>query len=58
MIEKELAAGGALDRYFVVLGNPELEKRAMALLRPHLRLPCKPEEKKKSGLFGWLFKGK
>ncbi len=58
VIEKELAAGGALDRHFVVLDNPELEQRAMALLRPHLRLPRKPEEKKKSGLFGWLFKGK
>jgi hypothetical protein len=58
LIEKEMAAGGALDRHFVVLGNPELEKRAMALLRPHLRLPRKIEEKKKSGLFGWLFKGK
>ncbi len=58
MIEKEMAAGGTLDRHFVVLGNPELEKRAMALLRPHLRLPRKIEEKKKSGLFGWLFKGK
>ena len=58
MIEKEMSAGGALDRHFVVLGNPELEQRAMALLRPHLRLPRKPEAKKKSGLFGWLFKGK
>ncbi len=58
LIEKEMAAGGALDRHFVVLGDPELEQRAMALLRPHLRLPRKTEEKKKSGLFGWLFKGK
>lgn len=58
LIEKEVAAGGALDRHFVVLGNPELEQRAMALLRPHLRLPAKPVEKKKSGWFGWFAKGK
>ncbi|MES2695726.1 MAG: hypothetical protein V4773_19790 [Verrucomicrobiota bacterium] len=61
-IEKDVAAGGSLERHFVVLGNPEVEKRAAALLRPHLRLPAAAGvaakasgEKKKSGLFGWLF---
>lgn len=58
-IEKELAAGGSLDRHFVFLGNPALEKKAADLLRPHLRVPAAkaPEtEAKKSGLFGWLRK--
>jgi hypothetical protein len=56
-IEKDVSAGGSLDRHFVVLGNPELEKRAAALLRPHLRLTTAPVgEKKKSGLFGWFSK--
>lgn len=59
LIEKEIAAGGSLERHFVFLGNPALEKRAADLLRPHLRLPGgqKVESgKKKSGMFGWLFK--
>lgn len=60
-LEKDVAAGGDLARHFVVLGNPEVEKRAVALLKPHLRVPtgkksAAVEEKKKSGLFGWLFK--
>lgn len=60
-IEKDVSAGGELARHFVILGNPELERRAAALLKPHLRLttarqPAAQEEKKKSGLFGWLFK--
>ena len=57
-IEKDLSAGGSLPRYFVALNNPELEKRAADLLRPHLRVtPAKPvEEKKKGGLFGWFGK--
>jgi hypothetical protein len=38
VIEKDVSAGGSLERHFVVLGNPELEKRAAALLRPLLRL--------------------
>lgn len=54
-LEKDLAAGGSLDRHFVVLGNPALEKRAADLLRPHLRLP-QPEAPKKRGLFGWFSK--
>ena len=51
-IERNLQTGGSLERQFVVLGNPELE-------RPHLRLPAAkaaPPEKKKSGLFGWFSK--
>ncbi len=58
-IEKDLAAGGSLERHFVALGNPELEKRAVALLRPHLRVPAAAApagEKKKGGLFGWFSK--
>jgi hypothetical protein len=60
-LEREVASGGSLERQFVVLGNPETERKAVALVRPHLRhLPAKAAgtagEKKKSGLFGWLFK--
>ncbi len=59
-IEKDLGAGGSLPRYFVALGNPELEKRAADLLRPHLRVPAAAAapvaEKKKGGLFGWFKK--
>ena len=56
-IEKELAAGGSLERYFVALGDPALEKRAVDLLRPHLRMPAAPE-KKRAGLFGWFSRKK
>jgi hypothetical protein len=56
-IEKEMAAGGSLERYFVALGNPQMEKRAAELLRPHLRVAAPtPEVKKKPGLFGWFKK--
>jgi hypothetical protein len=58
-IEKDVGAGGSLERYFVALGNPELEKRAADLLRPHLRpaTPAEPVvEKKKSGFFRWFSK--
>jgi hypothetical protein len=60
-IEKDLGAGGSLERQFVVLGDAPLEKKAAELLRPHLRVPKakgaeEPAEKKKSGVFGWLFK--
>ncbi len=55
-IERDIAAGGSLERHFVVLGNPALEAQAASLLRPHLRLPKPAPEPKKSGLFGWLFK--
>ena len=58
-IEREVGAGGSLERYFVALNNPQLEKRAAELLRPHLRItaPVSAEpEKKKGGLFGWFKK--
>lgn len=57
-LERDLAAGGSLERQFVVLGNPALEAKAVALLRPHLRVPeakPAPVPAKKSKLFGWLF---
>ena len=53
-MEKDLAAGGSLERYFVLLGNPALEKRAADLLRPHLRLRAPVESTKKRGWFSWL----
>jgi hypothetical protein len=52
-IEKDLAAGGSLERYFVALGNPAVEKRAVELLRPHIRLP-EPPQKKRSGWLSWF----
>jgi len=54
-LEKELAAGGSIERQFVAIGNPAIEKRAVELLRPHLRV-AQPErkEKKRSGWFSWL----
>jgi hypothetical protein len=59
-IEKEVGAGGSLERRFVALNDPAMEKRAADLLRPHLRLPDSAKtaatEKKKSGLFGWFKK--
>jgi hypothetical protein len=59
-IEKDVGAGGSLARHFVVLNKPEIEKRAAGLIKPHLRLtaaaPAGGGKKKKSGLFGWLFK--
>lgn len=59
-IEKDLAAGGSLERHFVVLGDAALEERAADLLRPHLRVAAGKAKAagpaKKSGLFGWLFK--
>jgi hypothetical protein len=62
-IEKAIAAGGSASRYFVVLNDPELEKRAAELLRPHLRLRAveetapEPAAKKKSGFFSWFRRG-
>jgi hypothetical protein len=60
-IEKELAAGGTLGRIFVAVGNPEVEKRAVELLRPHLRVAAAKAaasapapEKKKGGFFSWF----
>lgn len=59
-LEQELVAGQSIERRFVVLGNPELEKRAITLLRPHLRVPAaraaEPVAKKRSGWFSWLFR--
>jgi hypothetical protein len=55
-IEKDLIAGGSLERRFVALNDPVLEKKAADLLRPHLRVPAPVVEKKKSGLFGWFKK--
>jgi hypothetical protein len=58
-IEKDVSAGGALARHFVTLGKAELEAKAAALLKPHLRLTVRGAavtEPKKSGFFGWLFK--
>jgi hypothetical protein len=58
-IEKDVAAGGSLERRFVALNDPALEKRAVELLRPHLRVATPAgasTEKKKSGLFGWFKK--
>jgi hypothetical protein len=52
-IEKNLAAGGALQRHFVVLGDAEAEKRAAQLLQPHLSVQVSAE--KKTGFFGRLF---
>jgi hypothetical protein len=58
-IERDLAAGGSLERYFVALGDPALEQRAVDLLRPHLRMPAaQAQEKKRSGLFGWFSRKK
>lgn len=60
-LEKELKAGGSLDRQFVSLGDPALERRAVDLLRPHLRVSVPaaapasaPAPKKRSGWFSWL----
>jgi hypothetical protein len=55
-IENDLKTGGSLARCFVTIGNPEVEKRAADLLRPHLRVavPKPAPEKKKGGLFGWF----
>jgi hypothetical protein len=52
-IENDVIAGGSLERHFVVLGDPALEKKAVDLLLPHLRLPA-PPEKKKTGFFSWF----
>jgi hypothetical protein len=55
-IEKDVGAGGSLERYFIALGDPQLEKRAADLLRPHLRMPIAPVQKKRSGWFSWFWK--
>ncbi|MEY2879666.1 MAG: hypothetical protein RLZZ15_2046, partial [Verrucomicrobiota bacterium] len=60
LLETDLAAGGALARHFVVIGDAALEAKAAALLEPHLKAPVRapaPVEKKK-GFFARLFGGK
>jgi hypothetical protein len=55
-LEADVCAGGSLERHFVVLGNPSLEAKAAALLRPHLRLPVAPAAPApKRGWFARLF---
>ncbi|MBI5768843.1 MAG: hypothetical protein HZA93_13680 [Verrucomicrobia bacterium] len=59
-IERDLAAGGALPRHFIMLNDPATEQKAAALLRPHLTAktpagaPAGAGEKK-PGFFGRLF---
>ena len=53
-IDRDVAAGGSLERHFVVLNNAALEPKAAALLRPHLKSKAAAPEKK-TGLFGRLF---
>jgi len=57
-LEKDLAAGASLERYFVALGDPAVEKRAVELLRPHLRLPEPEKKQKRSGWFSWFSRSK
>ncbi|MBL9186478.1 MAG: hypothetical protein JNK23_03275 [Opitutaceae bacterium] len=55
-IEKDLAAGGTLERQFSAITNPEIARRAADLLRPHLRLPVAAQATpKRSGWFARLF---
>ena len=51
-IQKDLKAGGSLERYLQVLGNPDAEKRAAEMLAPHLK--SGGAGGKKGGLFGSL----
>ncbi|MDP3068732.1 MAG: hypothetical protein Q8N18_00510 [Opitutaceae bacterium] len=54
-IEKDLAAGGTLERQFSAITNPAVAHRAAELLRPHLRLPAAAQAKtKRSGWFARL----
>lgn len=60
-LEQELGAGQSIERRFVILGNPELEKRSISLLRPHLRVPAaartaEPVAKKRSGWLSWFWR--
>lgn len=60
-IERDLGAGAALARHFVVLNEPALEQKAAALLQPHLKLKTVRDEKseeRKTGFFGRLFRKK
>jgi len=53
LLARDSSAPGALARHFVVLGNPALEQRAAALLKPRLR-GSKLGQEGKSGFFGAL----
>jgi hypothetical protein len=52
-IEKDLKAGGSLNRHLQVLGSADAEKRAAEMLVPHLK-SGKGAGGKKGGLFGSL----
>jgi hypothetical protein len=53
LLARDSSAPGALARHFVVLGNPALEQKAAALLRPRPR-GSKLGQEGKSGFFGAL----
>jgi hypothetical protein len=53
-MEKDLAAGGSIERYFAFLGNPAVERRAIELLKPHLQVAIPKPAKKKFGFFSWF----
>ncbi len=57
-LDANVAAGGSLSRHLVALGDPAVEARVAALLKPHLvRTAARAAEstaQKKSGLFGSL----
>lgn len=56
-LERDLAAGGSLERHLVILGNPELEQRVAELLRPQVRgaKPVATKTAKKRGWWARLF---
>lgn len=53
-LNRDLAAGGTFSRHLVVLGNPEIEAKVAALLKPHLSAAV-PAGKKGGGLWSRLF---
>ena len=53
LLARDSSTPGALARHFVVLGNPALEQKAAALLKPRPR-GSKPGQEGKSGFFGAL----
>lgn len=58
-LDRDLANGGSLERHFATLRNPQLEQRAVALLRPHLRVGKTPAvEQKRRGWRSWFSFGK
>jgi hypothetical protein len=52
-LQKDLKAGGTMQRWLQVLGNPDAEKRAADMMAAHLKGGGAPGAKK-SGLFGSL----